>query len=68
MKQLAQALLIVVSMVFLALLLIFPVMWCWNYLMPDLFGLTEITWQQAFVMSILSSLLFKPSNASVTKN
>ena len=61
MKQLSQALLIVVSMVFLALLLIFPVMWCWNYLMPDLFGLSEIRWQQAFVMSILSSLLFKSS-------
>lgn len=36
-----------------------PVMWLWNALMPDLFGLTEISFLQAWGLSILSSLLFK---------
>ena len=50
--------------VLIALLMVFPLMWCWNYVMPDLFGLAEIDWKQAFVLNILSSILFKSSNSS----
>ena len=32
--------------------------WIWNVLMPDLFGLKEITYWQAFGMVILAKLLF----------
>lgn len=34
------------------------VKWIWNLLMPDLFGLKEITYWQAFGMVILAKLLF----------
>lgn len=36
-----------------------PVMWIWNYLMPAVFGLTVITYWQAFWMFFLSGILFK---------
>lgn len=48
---------VVVAMILFA----FPTMWCWNYLMPDLFNLPTIGFTQAAVMNILTSLLFKPS-------
>jgi len=34
-------------------------MWCWDYIMPSIFGLPEITFWQAVIMNILSTLLFK---------
>ena len=34
-------------------------MLCWDYLMPAIFGLPEITFWQAVVMNILSNILFK---------
>lgn len=36
--------------------------WFWNAVMPDIFGLQQVTWQQAFFLSGLSSMLFKPKN------
>jgi hypothetical protein len=33
-------------------------MWLWNWLMPDLFGLQQITIWQALGLSVLCSLLF----------
>jgi hypothetical protein len=41
-----------------ALVFGFLVKWLWNYLMPDLFGLHQITYLQAFAMVILAKLLF----------
>jgi len=43
----------------LAVVLGFPLMWLWNLLMPELFGLTTIDIWQAIGLLILSSLLFK---------
>ena len=34
----------------------------WNWLMPDIFGLKQITYWQAWGLIILSSILFKPMN------
>jgi len=34
------------------------VKWLWNFLMPDLFGLKQITYIQAFAMVLLAKLLF----------
>ena len=34
------------------------VKWLWNFLMPGLFGLNQITYWQAFAMVILAKLLF----------
>lgn len=41
-----------------------PVMWCWNYLMPEVFGLEKLSWFQSWVMLVLSGLLFKTSVSS----
>ena len=39
----------------------FIIMLCWNFLMPGIFHLPEITWVQGWVMAILCSYLFKGS-------
>jgi len=41
------------------LLTTLPVMWLWNWLMPELFGFVTITFWQALGMSTLCSLLFR---------
>lgn len=41
----------------LAILFGFIIMWLWNWLMPDLFGLTTITYWQAVGLFILSKIL-----------
>lgn len=61
----------IVGVVLLGLLLIAGiggvfVYWCWNYVMPSLFGLPEITFIQAIALNILASCLFKTHN-TITK-
>ena len=48
-------------------LLALPVMWLWNWLMPDLFGLREIGWAQAWGLFVLCGFLFKSSSVSSSK-
>ncbi|AOW21893.1 Asp23/Gls24 family envelope stress response protein [Urechidicola croceus] len=50
-------LLIILGVVGLAILLGFVIMWLWNWLMPDLFGLTTITYWQAVGIFALSKIL-----------
>ena len=38
------------------------VMILWNWLMPDIFGLKEITWIQALGLNFLTGLLFSRIN------
>ena len=47
-----------------SILIAFPVMWLWNYLMPNLFALPVISFWQAFAMALLTSFLFKSSSSS----
>jgi hypothetical protein len=49
-----------------AMVVALPVMWLWDWLMPTLFGLTEITWLQAMGLCLLCSMLFK-ANVEVKK-
>lgn len=49
---------VIIAMV-MALLFGFVVMWLWNWLMPDIFGLTTITFWQAWGLVVLSHILFK---------
>jgi len=37
----------------------YPLMWLWNWLMPIIFGLPEITFWQAIGLNLLSTVLFK---------
>ena len=41
-----------------ALILGLPLMLLWNWLMPELFGLIEITFWQAVGLNFLTSILF----------
>ena len=48
---------IVVAVVF-ALVFGYVLKWLWNWLMPDIFGLRQITYWQAFGLLVLAKLLF----------
>jgi len=50
-----------------AALMSLPVMLLWDWLMPTIFGLPEITWFQAWGLLFLCGLLFK-SHTTVNKN
>ena len=43
-----------------------PLMLLWNWLMPTLFNLPEITFWQACGLNLLSTMIFK-SNTSINK-
>lgn len=43
-----------------------PVMLLWDWLMPQIFGLPEITWLQAWGLLFLCGMLFK-SHTTVSK-
>lgn len=50
----------------LDLLLAWPFMLLWNWLMPMIFGLTTLTFWQSFGLMLLASFLFKSSGTSNT--
>jgi len=54
----------IVMIALLMLIMTFPTLWLWNWLMPDLFGLTTITFWQALGLNILCSILFKSHNTN----
>ena len=57
----------IVIFVFLSLLFSWPVMALWNgCLVGAVDGVHQITWLQAWGISILCSFLFKPSSVSAT--
>ena len=63
-----EAILLVVGLLLLyALLLAFPTMILWNWLMPRIFGLTQIDIFQAMGINFLSGILLK-SNINVKKD
>ena len=66
-KIVTMFLLVAVAVAFISLLLGFPVMWLWNWLMPTIFGLKTITFWQAVGLMFLSSLLFKSTSSSSSK-
>jgi hypothetical protein len=62
-----EAILLVVGLLFLyALILAFPTMVLWNWLIPKIFGLTQIDIFQAMGLNFLSGILLK-SNVTVNK-
>jgi hypothetical protein len=44
----------------------FFLMLCWNYAIPDLFGLAHITYLKAFCLSWVVQLLTKPTKIDLT--
>lgn len=44
------------------------VMWLWNFIMPDVFGLPHLNWFQSIVLYFLAHLLFNYSGELVNIN
>lgn len=59
-----RILFILTIFIFIALIVAFPLMWLWNWLMPVIFGLPEITILQSLGLFVLSGLLFKGGDLS----
>ncbi len=49
------------------LILGFPAMWLWNWLMPEIFGLKTITFWQAIGLQFLAYIIL-PSSKSTSKS
>lgn len=65
---LAVAFLVMIVLgVALSFILAIPVWLLWNWLMPELFGLTTLTLVQAWGLSLLSSFLFKSTTVKSSK-
>lgn len=64
MQYLLSILFGIVTAFVIALVFALPVMWLWNWLIPEIFGLVEIGFWQSFGLLILSSLLFKSNSTS----
>lgn len=63
-----EALFVLIGILFLsAIIMAFPTMWLWNYLMPYLFQLPKVDLYQAMALNILSGILFK-SNVNIKKD
>ena len=45
-----------------SILLTYPVMWLWNWLMPTIFGLTTLTFWQTFGLTMLANMIFGKVN------
>lgn len=58
-KFVGAFLIFVVAAFLLGAIISLPVMLLWDWLMPTIFGLPEITWFQAWGLTALCSLLFK---------
>ena len=52
------------TIILVGMLLAIPLMLLWNYLMPEIFGLMEISLFQAFLINILTGILFGSKNSS----
>ena len=49
------------------LLLVFPIMWLWNYLMPMVFGLPKLTYWQTYGLYVLINMLV-PNHSSTSSH
>ena len=67
MKVIAKLALAAASVILISLVIALPVMWLWNWLMPRIFGLTQIDIFQAMGLNFLSGILLK-SNVNVKKD
>jgi hypothetical protein len=50
---------VIITAIVLFFAITFPFLWLWNGLMPDIFGLKEITYWQAVGLLLLAGFLFK---------
>ncbi len=63
MQTIAAFVLAVATLVAISLIMALPTMLLWDWLMPELFGLKEITLFQAWGVNFLCGMLFKSHNS-----
>jgi hypothetical protein len=69
MNQMINNVLLIIGILILVILLLGgPLMILWDWLMPTLFGLPEITFWQACGLQLLATLLFKPTSLKTNKD
>ncbi len=67
MKQNLEAFASLLGLIAIAMVLLgYPVMLLWNWLMPEIFGLPQITFWQAIGINLLSTILFRSSSTVKT--
>ena len=57
MKKLSKTIANITLMIFLTLFLAIPLMWVWNYVVPDIFGLPKIGYVQALYLNFLFKII-----------
>jgi hypothetical protein len=55
------------AVVFLCLIMAYPTMWLWNYVMPYLFNVPELTPLRALALVVLTHILIGKSSSTTTK-
>ncbi len=69
MKQIIHDVLLIIGILMLAVIVFGgPLMILWNWLMPTIFGLTEITFWQACGLQLLATILFKSTSLKTNKD
>jgi hypothetical protein len=66
-NNIEQVLTLIGLIVLAAILFTLPLQLLWNWLMPHLFNLPELTFWQAFGLNMLAGILFR-SNINVKKD
>jgi hypothetical protein len=62
MKNTIESIAVLLGLIAIVIVLLgYPVMLLWNWLMPEIFGLSEITFWQAIGLNVLCTILFRPS-------
>lgn len=61
-------LLVAVICAVVGIVMAIPIYYLWNWLMPTIFGISEITYWQAWGLYWLSALLLKSSSSSSSKS
>jgi len=56
--------LVVIGLIGIALLMTYPLMWSWNYVIPKLFGLPSISPLEAFCLYMVAGSLIKSTLTS----
>jgi hypothetical protein len=64
MQTVAAFVLAVATLVGISLIMALPTMLLWDWLMPELFGLKEVTLFQAWGLNFLCGMLFKSHNST----
>ena len=69
MNQKMNNILLVIGILVIAVMLMgFPFMLLWNWIMPTIFGLPEIGFWQSIGLQLLSIILFKSSSFKTNKD